>query len=509
MNNDGELEIKKVFKRTQPKAPQVYIRAMHPTLDGYEDLHKCDLRALKARSKSLGIDVSTIEDKRKSALWRKAIWANSSDLKIEFVDLDISTFAGDSKKLQDKIQKLLPLYQLFKVDRETKDNDPEAKLPLQEAVNLAKNEFSERISQLEEDIKAKVIERAQATLEKIKEMDSELATSLIPKFKSSPRWTFDFTLDGDDSIPINKRGSGVRRLVLLNFFRAEAERKIEASEAPSVIYAFEEPETSQHPNNQEILVNSFIQIAQRPDNQILLTTHVPYLGSMINASGIRFVEKINGMSSVRHSERGIIKVVAESLGILPDPIPKGANAIILVEGPSDIIFLNHAADLLKQNGIITHTLKDKNIALLITGGCSTVKHWLTMNLVEQFDLPWGLFIDSDISNLQNNAQNSNIVRNLLTKGIKAHLTRNNEIENYIDESILGLPSGTVAITPESDAKRDIARALSIRESKVIERIWTQMTYPLLRKKEKYTEADGSVHYEITEIISDFLSLVPD
>ncbi|MHB8392242.1 MAG: AAA family ATPase [Acidobacteriaceae bacterium] len=32
------------------------------------------------------------------------------------------------------------------------------------------------------------------------------------------------TLTGDDQIPINKRGSGVRRLVLLSFFRAEAER---------------------------------------------------------------------------------------------------------------------------------------------------------------------------------------------------------------------------------------------------------------------------------------------
>ncbi len=508
LNNNDELEIKKVFKRTQPKSPQVYIRAMHPTSKGYDDLHKCELKALKTKAESFGIDITTIEDQRKSALWRKAIWEHTTDLNIQLIDLDISTFAGDSKKLQDKIQKLLPLYQLFKVDRETNDSDPVAKSPLQEAVDLAKNDFSVRISQLEEDIKAKVIERAQATLEKLKEMDSELATSLIPRFKTKPKWIFDFSLDGDDNIPINKRGSGVRRLVLLNFFRAEAERKIKAADAPSVIYAFEEPETSQHPSNQEMLVNSFIQISQKPDNQILLTSHVPNLVAMINASGIRFVEKNNGISSVRHSEQDIVKIIAESLGILPDPIPKGAKAIILVEGPNDIVFLNHAANLLKQNGDISHTFDDKKIALLIAGGCGTVKHWLTLNLVEQFELPWGLFLDSDISNPKNSVQNANIVRDLRARGIKAHLTRKNEIENYIDESILGLPSGTVTITDTSDAKKDIAIKLSIRETKVIEKVWTKMTYPLLKAKEKYTDADGAIHYELTDIINDFLSLVP-
>ncbi|MEM5639843.1 AAA family ATPase [Bacillus toyonensis] len=54
----------------------------------------------------------------------------------------------------------------------------------------------------------------------------ELAQQLLPQPKKEPEWhkIFNFTLDGDNEIPINKRGSGVRRLVLLNFFRAQAER---------------------------------------------------------------------------------------------------------------------------------------------------------------------------------------------------------------------------------------------------------------------------------------------
>jgi len=50
LNDNGNLEIKKVFKRTQLKAPQVYIRALHPTATGYNDLHRCDLKTLKEKA---------------------------------------------------------------------------------------------------------------------------------------------------------------------------------------------------------------------------------------------------------------------------------------------------------------------------------------------------------------------------------------------------------------------------------------------------------------------------
>lgn len=61
------------------------------------------------------------------------------------------------------------------------------------------------------------------------------------------------SITGDEDIPINKRRSGVKRLVLLNFFRAEAERRKNESNVPDIIYAIEEPETSQHPSHQLLL----------------------------------------------------------------------------------------------------------------------------------------------------------------------------------------------------------------------------------------------------------------
>ena len=44
------------------------------------------------------------------------------------------------------------------------------------------------------------------------------------------------SISGDEDIPINKRGSGVKRLILLNFFRAQAERRRDEINSEGIIY---------------------------------------------------------------------------------------------------------------------------------------------------------------------------------------------------------------------------------------------------------------------------------
>ena len=49
-----------------------------------------------------------------------------------------------------------------------------------------------------------------------------------------------------------KRREWVKRMILLNFFRAEAERKRKIiMKKSNIIYAIEEPETSQHQHDQD------------------------------------------------------------------------------------------------------------------------------------------------------------------------------------------------------------------------------------------------------------------
>src|SRR5690625_3282140 len=97
---------------------------------------------------------------------------------------------------------------------------------------------------------------------------------MTPTPAKSINWAtpFKFQLLGNNEIPINKRGSGMRRLILLAFFQAEAERRMSESNSQSVIYAIEEPETSQHPNHQLQLLRSFQHLSSQDKTQIIVTT---------------------------------------------------------------------------------------------------------------------------------------------------------------------------------------------------------------------------------------------
>jgi len=326
LNSTGELEILKRYKRSS-KDPSIFIVANHPSAATFDDLHTLKITDLRKRGEEVGVSAGEIADARKSALWRAAIWAKSANLNVTQRELEISKFVTDSKTIQDKIFKQLPLFALFKSDRESKDNDPQAKTPLQAAVTQAKEELKVEIERIEEEIKKRVLERAVKTLEKLKDMDATLASQLLPRFKKAPTWTFDFTLDGEDNIPINKRGSGVRRLILLNFFRAEAERKVADKNAPSVIYAFEEPETSQHPSNQEMLVRALVQVGNRDHCQVLVTTHVPALAGLLPVAGLRLIEKDAGGRTVHFGSDAVIEKIAQSLGVLIDPRASRAKAL--------------------------------------------------------------------------------------------------------------------------------------------------------------------------------------
>src|SRR5690606_22426257 len=135
-----------------------------------------------------------------------------------------------------------------------------------------------KFEEIATEVKNKLQDVAMRTLSKIKEMNPEIANSLNPVIPAteSLKWTDVFknvSITGDENIPINKRGSGVKRLILLNFFRAEAERRKTQENIPSIIYAIEEPETSQHTEHQKKLIRAFLDLSNTANTQVIITTH--------------------------------------------------------------------------------------------------------------------------------------------------------------------------------------------------------------------------------------------
>lgn len=339
-------------------------------------------------------------------------------------------------------------------------------------------------------------------------MSPELASQLIPEFKSEPKFDslFKLSIKSENNISVNKRGSGVRRLILLNFFRAEAERLQTERNGNRIIFAFEEPETSQHPDHQEMLIQAFIELANTPNSQILLTTHTPALAALLPLNSLRFIEKQGNDRTVEMGTNQVFEKIANTLGILPDPIPKNATAMLLVEGKGDIAFVNHTAQRLKDGGYIPETFEDKRIAIVPIGGCGNIKHWRTLQLAAQFNIPYCVLLDSDLGTNEHQ-QNVDKQAKLHQDGIKAYLTKKREPENYIHIDCLQLPAGSVfSFNDTDDAKAMIAIEKGTRKTNILEDYWTLMTTEQIRIVEKYTE-NGQDRYEFTEMFIDFLGLV--
>lgn len=507
LNAENKLEIKKVFTATIAKPKEkVFIICNHPTINNVNDLLTLKRAELKERAVALSIPTANYNGNINSSI-REAIRDSFDDLHIQRTELLVDK--EDTKKVFDTLKTYLPIYALFQSDRQSKDDDKEVTDPMKIAVQQALSELSTELEYIKEQVKVKAIDTANRTLAKLKEMSPDLANELIPEFKTEPKFDsqFKLTIKSEEDIPINKRGSGIRRLILLNFFRAEVERLRTQNEGNQIIFAFEEPETSQHPDHQEMLIQAFIELANTGNSQIILTTHTPSLGGLLPLNSLRFIKKSGNTRIIQSGTEDVFEEIASTLGVLADPIPKKAKAILLLEGKSDVTFINHAASELKNNGYINYTFEDKGIALIPIGGCGNLKHWTTLKLIDQFHIPYCILLDSDKGT---NEEQNNIdqIRDLRQAGIKAYVTRKREPENYVHMDCLNLQTGsTFSFTDTCDAKTLIANEKSTKKTLILETYWTQMTAEQIRFVETYDD-NGSTRYEFTEMFTDFLSIVP-
>ncbi|MDO5714847.1 MAG: ATP-dependent endonuclease [Tissierellia bacterium] len=507
LNRDGLLEIKKVFKATSAKPkPSTYIVCNHPSEEQYDDLLTLKITELRKRAKDLDVDENEY-DARSSVSLRRAIWKNCDDLKLNNIDVPVDK--EDSKKIYTKLETYLPYFALFQSDRSSSDSDKEIADPMKIAVQKALHEVEEELEKVKDEVRRKALDTANKTLDKLKDMNSELATSLTPEFKTEPNFDslFKLTINSDNDIPMNKRGSGVRRLVLLNFFRAEAERQLsEAEKSGSIIYAFEEPETSQHPSHQKMLVEAFLDISKNSNAQVMITTHTPAICGLLPVESLRLIDRENDKSVVKYSSDDVYEKIADMLGVLPEPFSNNAKALVLVEGHSDVVFLKHTANQLKRGSYIDYTFEDKNIAIVPIGGCGNLKHWITKKLAEQFSIPWGILLDSD-KGTPDEKRNSKQIQGLVSKGIKAYVTRKREPENYINIDCIREPVFDKPFTNIEDVKKKVNEAINMAEKDVLEKLWPKMSIQQIREAEKYIDDKGVERFEFTEMIEDFLSIV--
>jgi len=444
----GRLGIKKVFKGKTPVLKSAFAVAHHPTHQHAGDLLALKRTQLKERAQAVGANLNGV-NQTKNAELRAAIRGVIPDLQLQSVDVPLDK--EDAKTIGEKIEALMPVFALFKSDRDSKDGDEEAQNPLNAAVAAALKDKQNELDQVFEYVSTEVQKIADATLAKLRQMDATLANQLQSRFEK-PTWNklFKASIVSDSGIPVNKRGSGVRRLILINFFRAKAERLVSERKAPSVIYAVEEPETSQHPSNQRLLVRALQELLQSDGCQVLLTTHTPILARVVEARLLRYVKVgIGGVPVIEPVDQNNWQTLAHSLGVLPETT---VQLFIFVEGKHDIPFLMNLADALRADGANVPDLRqlelDGRIIFAPLGGSNLL---LWTNRTRHLLKPEFHLYDRDNTPPADPKYKQAIdeVMNRAAAGEPVHAvcTNKKEMENYvhidaINEALLatGLPS---------------------------------------------------------------------
>lgn len=469
LNEKGELEIVKEWD-SSAKTPKesVFASALHPTNADATDLLALKNAELKARVKKLLIDESTVNLTINGKM-RQAIRGACQPLAFERKLLPLDK--EDAKKVWDQIKPQLPMYALFRSDRSSQDGDEEVQSPLKFAITQALKEMADDLKKIEDAVKLRAEDVASRTLAKLNEMDSCLANELKPFFKADPKWdVFKFGLMGDNGISINKRGSGVRRLILLNFFRAEAERRQAEKGALSVIYAIEEPETSQHPDNQRLLVQALKELAANENTQVMVTSHTPGLAGLLPSDNLRCVRKqADGTVKVSHCNDDDLTVIANELGVLPDGRVK---ALVFVEGANDIEFFERVSAMLKQNSAdVVDFTSDNRVALVPLGGGS-LKHWVAKHYLKKLNLPEVHIYDRDDTTPLRYQKECDAVNNR-NDGSWAVITTKREIENYLHpDAIKDGMAINVSFSDVCDVPLIVAKA--IHENSDSTKVWADI-----------------------------------
>jgi energy-coupling factor transporter ATP-binding protein EcfA2 len=486
LNEDGRLEIHKRYSGhlQKPKCESIEAHAVHPTANGVKDLLQLKNPDLKKRAKELGVKLEGIDPKINAQI-RERIREHLGDLKLAPTMIPLNE--DNAKKIWTELKKYLPAFALFKSDRASTDQDPEAQDPLKAAVKEAIKAKEAELTAITEYVRSEVQKIAHSTLEKLREMDPTLATQLYPTF-GVPKWDslFKASITSDDDIPINKRGSGVKRLILLNFFRAKAEQLATETGHATVIYAIEEPETSQHPSNQRMLLRALCDLSS--EAQVITSTHTPMLARALPDNCLRYVHVCEDKTrEIMNGGPATNKIFIQSLGVLPDNTVK---LFIGVEGPNDITFLQTIAGSLRKDGLDLLDLGKLELAgqvIFFPLGGSTLALWASK--LENLNRPEFHLCDRDIPPPSSPKYQTYVDEVCRRERCIARNTSKKEMENYLHKDAIiaaykevGIDlTLTTSFPPFDDVPREVARL--VHEASGSPKTWDDLTNEEMHEKE--------------------------
>lgn len=473
LNDHNQLEIKKVFTFGARKSTAVFLNANCPSDPRLANLLSMKNTELKNLADQLGVNLQGVNKAKNPPIRERIREHIGGERTSQLLKLDGNVDSEDNlKAMWSSIKKLLPIYSLFKCDKAFDDKDSDIKDPLSSAIDeaLALPEIRALLDEVESKVKEFTTDIADRTIEKLKNFDENISEHLKSNFSKNPNYTkiFDLTLLNENNIPLNKRGSGIRRLVILSFFQAQAERrKIEAN-APSIIYAIEEPETSQHPNHQKMIIEALCELSTEKDVQVLFSTHSANLVREIPIQSLRYISASENGVSIEYGKdietnvdnEIVIKKIIQTLGILPNPADR-IRVLVYVEGNNDVNALMRYSKIMHEaNADIVNLFECDKVGYVITGG-SALKHYIDQKYLDGLGKPEIHIYDRDVQDYVAAVKKINGENNPNKIGFN---TTKLELENYLHHSAISeayAQNGLVGFTLDPiDDEQDIPLAVA-------------------------------------------------
>ena len=186
------------------------------------------------------------------------------------------------------------------------------------------------------------------------------------------------------------------RTILLNFFRAEAERKQKDSNSQHIIYAIEEPETSQHKNHQKLLIDALKKLSKNKNTQVIITTHSGNIVKQLDFSQLKVVYEESGFKKIRNVEKSSL------------PYPSLNEVNYLAFGDVNEEYHNELYGFLQAKAIDENPNNEKEKYFdnwLESKGCTKSKNWIR-EVKGVAQSPYQCTIETFIRNFIHHPENS-------------------------------------------------------------------------------------------------------
>lgn len=445
LDSDDKIHLKKTFEfNSSGKVVKTFTYICND-LDS-EDYSNCwgiKESEINNYCSSLGLDYSRSGRGVTNLSKIELINDNTKDLGRTEKEHDATEFLKNIKKQYDFIE--LPVYSLFDAEQDLNVGSTSFQGQFKPiATESLKNNF-ELTDQIESNVQADLeteFTAITALMQKNVPDLEKINTSPVCNWGNLVKFDLSLKFRADNyDIPISNKGTGFKRLLMVAYFEYLAQKNTKQYQ----IFGIEEPETFLHPQLQQDLLTSIIELADK--SQFFITTHSPVFAGSTRDSNIVVVKKENEQSNYYNyeNENEILDVVIQELGIKPNYnlLNDNYRKAVFVEGSGDVKFWEIAFE--KVNGELPNDL------LFIPCGGDQVDFFVNAHLCQKINRRFIVILDSDRGAVDYESKLANkagLIEKVEDLGGEVVVLQKREIENYYSREAIQRLLGDTFELPE-------------------------------------------------------------